>query len=127
MIEQVAERLHMLLSLTLAHLCTGSLRPAETTVQRGYAIARATGQALRDSDLHSALVRQLLFSGAVLAAEIPLGIALALAMPAAGWRAWAVVAPSVAPRGKAPRSSCSSPASATGARRRPPGEQLQPL
>jgi glycerol transport system permease protein len=44
-------------------------------------------EVLRDSDLHSALVRQLLFSGAVLAAEIPLGIALALAMPAAGWRA----------------------------------------
>ncbi len=44
--EQVAERLHMLLSLTLAHLSTGSPQPALAAVQRGYAIARATGQGL---------------------------------------------------------------------------------
>lgn len=42
---------------------------------------------LRDPDLHSALYRQLVFSGAVLLIEIPLGIALALAMPVDGWRA----------------------------------------
>ncbi|MBB5017635.1 glycerol transport system permease protein [Chitinivorax tropicus] len=42
---------------------------------------------LRDSELHGALYRQLLFSGAVLLIEIPLGILLALALPAAGWRA----------------------------------------
>lgn len=44
-------------------------------------------EVLRDSDLHQALLRQLIFSGAVLLIQIPLGIALALAMPAAGWRA----------------------------------------
>jgi glycerol transport system permease protein len=44
-------------------------------------------QVLRDGDLHGALGRQLVFSLAVLAIQIPLGIAIALAMPAAGWRA----------------------------------------
>ena len=42
---------------------------------------------MRDEDLHAALLRQLTFSFAVLAVEIPLGIALALSMPAAGWKA----------------------------------------
>ena len=42
---------------------------------------------MRDEELHSALWRQLSFSLAVLAVEIPLGIALALSMPARGWRA----------------------------------------
>ena len=42
---------------------------------------------MRDEDLHAALWRQLTFSFAVLAVEIPLGIALALCMPAQGWRA----------------------------------------
>ncbi len=42
---------------------------------------------LRDSELHGALYRQLIFTGAVLAIEIPLGIALALAIPERGWRA----------------------------------------
>jgi glycerol transport system permease protein len=41
-------------------------------------------QALADEDLHGALIRQLVFSLTILAIEIPLGIALALAMPAAG-------------------------------------------
>ena len=39
-------------------------------------------QVLADSDLHDALIRQLVFSLTILAIEIPLGIALALAMPA---------------------------------------------
>ena len=39
---------------------------------------------MRDEELHGALLRQLGFSLAVLAVEIPLGIALALAMPARG-------------------------------------------
>jgi glycerol transport system permease protein len=43
-------------------------------------------EVLRDTELHSALLRQLLFSTAVLSVEIPLGIALALAMPSDGWR-----------------------------------------
>ena len=42
---------------------------------------------MRDEDLHGALLRQLTFSLAVLAVEIPLGIALALSMPAHGWKA----------------------------------------
>ena len=46
---------------------------------------------MRDADLHAALVRQLTFSLAVLAVEIPLGILLALSMPAQGWKASAVL------------------------------------
>jgi glycerol transport system permease protein len=46
---------------------------------------------MRDDELHEALLRQLGFSLAVLAVEIPLGIALALSMPAKGWRASAVL------------------------------------
>ena len=41
-------------------------------------------QVLADEDLHGALLRQLAFSLTILAIEIPLGIALALAMPARG-------------------------------------------
>lgn len=44
-------------------------------------------QVMRDEELHAALWRQVTFSLAVLLVEIPLGIALALAMPAQGWRA----------------------------------------
>jgi glycerol transport system permease protein len=44
-------------------------------------------EVLRDPELHGALYRQLLFSAAVLAIQLPLGVALALAMPASGWRA----------------------------------------
>jgi len=44
--EQVAERLHMLLSLTLAHLSSGSPGPARAAAQRGLAIARRAGQGL---------------------------------------------------------------------------------
>ena len=46
---------------------------------------------LQDDELHDALLRQLGFSLAVLAVEIPLGIALALAMPATGWKSSAVL------------------------------------
>ena len=46
---------------------------------------------MRDEDLHSALWRQLTFSLAVLLVEIPLGILLALSMPAQGWKASAVL------------------------------------
>ena len=42
-------------------------------------------------ELHGALLRQIGFSLAVLAIEIPLGILLALSMPASGWRASAVL------------------------------------
>lgn len=46
---------------------------------------------LQDEELHGALFRQIGFSLAVLAIEIPLGILLALSMPAGGWRASAVL------------------------------------
>ncbi|HTK02745.1 MAG TPA: sugar ABC transporter permease [Bordetella sp.] len=46
---------------------------------------------LQDQDLHNALWRQIGFSLAVLLVEIPLGILLALCMPAAGWQASAVL------------------------------------
>jgi glycerol transport system permease protein len=48
-------------------------------------------QVLRDDDLHGALWRQIVFSLSVLLVEIPLGIALALAMPAKGWKSSAVL------------------------------------
>jgi glycerol transport system permease protein len=44
-------------------------------------------EVLRDPELHRALLRQIMFSAAVLLVEIPLGVALALTMPAQGWRA----------------------------------------
>ena len=46
---------------------------------------------MRDPELHEALLRQLGFSLAVLAVELPLGIMLALAMPAQGWKSSAVL------------------------------------
>ena len=46
---------------------------------------------MRDDELHAALWRQLGFSIAVLVVEIPLGILLALSMPATGWKASAVL------------------------------------
>ena len=46
---------------------------------------------MRDDELHGALWRQIGFSLSVLLVEIPLGIALALSMPAQGWSASAVL------------------------------------
>ncbi|WP_050479935.1 carbohydrate ABC transporter permease [Herbaspirillum rhizosphaerae] len=46
---------------------------------------------MRDSELHSALLRQLIFSFCVLLVQIPLGIALALSMPAQGWKSSAAL------------------------------------
>jgi glycerol transport system permease protein len=46
---------------------------------------------MRDEELHAALGRQLAYSLSVLAIEIPLGIALALSMPAQGWKSSAVL------------------------------------
>jgi len=48
-------------------------------------------QVMRDDDLQGALMRQMTFSLAVLLCEIPLGIGLALAMPAKGWKSSAVL------------------------------------
>ena len=46
---------------------------------------------MRDGDLHGALWRQLTFSLAVLVIEIPMGIMLALSMPARGWKSSATL------------------------------------
>jgi len=43
-------------------------------------------EVMRDESLHSAFFRQIWFSLAVLAIEIPLGIGIALSIPAQGWR-----------------------------------------
>ena len=40
---------------------------------------------LRDPELHAAFLRQLLFSFAVLAIELPLGLGMSLVMPRRGW------------------------------------------
>jgi len=42
---------------------------------------------LTDPELHGALYRQIVFSFFVLAIEMPLGVAISLALPASGWRA----------------------------------------
>jgi glycerol transport system permease protein len=44
-------------------------------------------EVLRDPEIHGAFFRQLFYSIVVLVLEVPLGIAVALAMPASGWRA----------------------------------------
>ena len=44
-------------------------------------------EVMQDPDLHGALLRQLIFSACMLLLQVPLGIAVALAMPAQGWRA----------------------------------------
>ncbi|EOA02770.1 sugar ABC transporter permease [Herbaspirillum sp. AP02] len=46
---------------------------------------------MRDSELHAALLRQLIFSFCVLLVQIPLGIGLALAMPHKGWKSSATL------------------------------------
>ncbi|WP_027476458.1 carbohydrate ABC transporter permease [Curvibacter gracilis] len=46
---------------------------------------------MRDEELHGALLRQLLFSLSVLLVEVPLGVLLALSMPAQGWKSSAVL------------------------------------
>jgi glycerol transport system permease protein len=46
---------------------------------------------MRDDELHAALGRQIVFSLSVLVVQVPLGIALALAMPVRGWQASAVL------------------------------------
>lgn len=42
---------------------------------------------MRDSDLHGAFFRQIIFSLSVLTIQLPLGILIALTMPAQGWKA----------------------------------------
>jgi glycerol transport system permease protein len=44
-------------------------------------------QVMRDTELHGALYRQMVFSLTALAIQIPLGILIALSMPTQGWKA----------------------------------------
>jgi glycerol transport system permease protein len=44
-------------------------------------------EVLRDPDLHGAFLRQIVFTLVVLAIEVPLGILIALSLPARGWKA----------------------------------------
>ncbi len=46
---------------------------------------------LRDPELHSAFLRQLLFSFSILAIQLPLGIGISLLMPRQGWRSSATL------------------------------------
>src|SRR5690606_30389468 len=46
---------------------------------------------MRDEELHGALLRQITFSLAVLAAEVPLGSAFPLSTPSEGWQSSAVL------------------------------------
>ncbi len=55
--------------------------------QRVFVGAEWFRDTLRDRELQGALFRNLLFSAEVLLLEIPLGVAVALALPAKGWRA----------------------------------------
>ena len=48
-------------------------------------------EVLQDSDLHDALVRQIIFSALILFIEIPLGIAVALATPANPWNSRPII------------------------------------
>lgn len=43
-------------------------------------------QVLEDSDIRDAFIRQFLFSGLILAIELPLGVAVALVLPKKGWK-----------------------------------------
>lgn len=55
--------------------------------QRVFVGAEWFRDTLRDRELQGAFFRNLLFSAEVLLLEIPLGVAVALALPAKGWRA----------------------------------------
>ena len=46
---------------------------------------------LRDPELHGAFLRQLLFSFAILAVQLPLGVGVSLLMPRQGWRSSATL------------------------------------
>jgi len=53
--------------------------------QRFFVGAEWYKETLRDPRLHGAFIRQIAFSLTILAIEIPLGIAIALALPTRGW------------------------------------------
>lgn len=59
--------------------------------QRVFVGAEWFRETLRDPDIQASFWRQLLFSGLVLAIEIPLGVAIALTLPRSGWKSSAAI------------------------------------
>jgi len=77
--------------LPLMTVVNYSVQDIISPTQRVFVGAEWFRSVLRDEALHGALYRQLVFSGCVLAIQIPLGIGLALTMPAQGWKASAAL------------------------------------
>jgi glycerol transport system permease protein len=74
--------------MTVVNYSVQDIIPPDKHVWVGFDWFRSV---LQDEDLASALYRQIVYSLCVLGIEVPLGIALALAMPAHGWRASATL------------------------------------
>ena len=81
---------HDLASSALGHSST-SVQYILSPERRLFVGADWFAMILRDSELHEALWRQVVFSLSVLLIQIPLGLMLALSMPTEGWRASAVL------------------------------------
>ncbi|MEM9489725.1 MAG: sugar ABC transporter permease, partial [Myxococcota bacterium] len=69
--------------MTVVNYSVQDILGPETRVFVGFEWFR---EVLRDSELHGAFLRQLGFSLAVLAIQIPLGIGVSLLIPARGWQ-----------------------------------------
>jgi glycerol transport system permease protein len=68
--------------MTVVNYSVQDILGPETKVYVGFEWFR---KALRDPELHAAFLRQLLYSCAVLAIELPLGLGISLLMPRRGW------------------------------------------
>ena len=73
--------------LPLMTVVTYSVQDILSPTQKVFVGLEWFREVMQDPDLHGALLRQLIFSACVLLLQVPLGIAVALAMPAQGWRA----------------------------------------
>ena len=74
--------------MTVVNYSVQDILGPDTKVYVGFEWFR---KVLRDPDLHAAFLRQLVFSFAVLAIELPLGLGVSLIMPRRGWTASAVL------------------------------------
>jgi glycerol transport system permease protein len=68
--------------MTVVNYSVQDILGPDTKVYVGFEWFR---KVLRDPELHAAFLRQLLFSFAVLAIELPLGLGMSLVMPRRGW------------------------------------------
>jgi glycerol transport system permease protein len=68
--------------MTVVNYSVQDILGPDTKVYVGFEWFR---KVLRDQELHAAFLRQLLFSFAVLAIELPLGLGVSLIMPRRGW------------------------------------------